>query len=139
VAAPLIAAYIKEHHLEPSLVLCSSAVRARETLELVRPGLSANTAIEIEPGLYGAGPEELLARMKRLPPAVDSVLLIGHNPGMQELVLMLAVPNDQLEAIRVKFPTAALALLEADVDEWSELGPGRANLDRFTTPKTLDS
>ena len=88
--------------LQPELVLCSSAKRARQTLERLGPaGLDAR----IEPELYGAGTNDLLARLHEVPEEVASVMLIGHNPGMQQLAHLLAGLDD-------KFPTAALATLE---------------------------
>jgi phosphohistidine phosphatase len=119
-AAKALGAYLREHDIEPELVLCSSAARTRETLE--RVGLTG----QIEDALYGAGASALLARLHEVPDAVASVMLIGHNPGMQQLAFALAGLDD-------KFPTAALATLECG--GWSDLQ--RAELVDYVKPKDL--
>jgi phosphohistidine phosphatase len=123
-ASKAIGRYLREHGIEPELVLCSSATRARETLE--RAGLSGT----VEGELYGAGARTLLARLNRVPDEVASVMLIGHNPGMEDLVLLLAAQTPS------KFPTAALATLECP--PWSELDRGTAELVGFVRPRELE-
>jgi phosphohistidine phosphatase len=110
----------------PSLVLCSSALRARQTLDGVAPG----GELRIEAELYGASARSLLERVRALPAHVESVMLIGHNPGMQELSLLLAGEP------REKFPTGALATLEFD-GSWADLEPGAARLEAFVRPRDL--
>ena len=128
-------------HLEnvrtmPELVLCSSAVRTVETLDGVRECPAAETAIEIEPELYGADVAELLERLRRVPEAVRGVMLIGHNPGVEDLALLLTGAGDAAAraAMASKFPTAAMAHLRID-DEWSKLRQGAAHLAEFWTPR----
>jgi phosphohistidine phosphatase len=136
-AAKHIAAYMKDKSFEPSIVLCSSAVRARQTLELISPAFPEQTAIEIEHDLYHAGSNELMTRLQRVSRDAASVLLIGHNPAMQDLVLTIASESEQVEAIRKKFPAAALAVLDARIEYWEHLGPGGAVLAEFVTPQQL--
>jgi phosphohistidine phosphatase len=137
-AAKRIASYMEDKGYEPSLVLCSSAVRARQTWELAAPSFPDGTAVEIEREVYGADSEELIAMLCRLQPDASSVLLIGHNPAMQELVLTLVSSGAQLGAIRKKFPTAALAVLDARIESWEDFAPGVAELADFVTPKRLN-
>ena len=120
-AAKAIGRHLHKQGIEPELVLCSSATRARETLE--RLGLQG---AEIEPELYGAGAVALLARLREVPTDVASVMLIGHNPGMQELALLLARAEPHVRELEVKFPTAALATLA--IRGWRTLGAGTAEL-----------
>jgi phosphohistidine phosphatase len=127
-AAALMASYLSEERIRPALVLCSTAVRARETLEGV--GLSDDVVFERE--LYGASAGELLERLGRVPDSVESAMLIGHNPGMHDLALMLGGTGD----VERKFPTGALATFAFD-GGWSGLGPGRAELVDFVRPKQL--
>jgi phosphohistidine phosphatase len=136
-AAKQIASYMKDKNFKPSIVLCSSALRARQTWEIAAPAFPKRTAIEIDPSLYGAGNEELMSRLRSIPREASSALLIGHNPAMQELVLTLASAGAQLEAIREKFPTAALAVLDAPIEGWESLEPGVAELADFAAPKRL--
>jgi phosphohistidine phosphatase len=124
-ASKAIGRYMRDHDVEPELVLCSSAKRARQTLERLGP---AGMDARIEPELYGAGAGSLLARLREVPDEVSSVLLIGHNPGMQELAHRLAGLDD-------KFPTAALATFE--VDGWSRLET--AELIDYVRPRDLDA
>jgi phosphohistidine phosphatase len=112
----------------PTLVLCSSAARTVETLDGIRGVLPEETTIEIEPGLYGADADDLLARLRRVPRHVPDVMLIGHNPGIEDLAVLLTGQTVS------KFPTAALAHLRLD-DEWSALRPGIAHLEEFWTPR----
>jgi phosphohistidine phosphatase len=131
-AVKLLAAHVREAGIEPALVLCSPARRTRETLEGVSPGGDR----QIETELYGATAADLIDRLRRIPASTRSVMLIGHNPSLQLLVLRLAAHGDGLDAVRNKFPTAALATLTFD-GPWSELGPGAAELAAYVRPKDL--
>jgi len=133
--AKRIAKHLTGLEFEPELVLCSSAVRTRETLELVRPALG-NSKVLFEDGLYGASSDELLARIRVVPDAVGSVMLIGHNPGLEQLALLLASSGDELRRLETKFPTAALATLAVETT-WSRLAPGDAILTAYIVPKQL--
>ena len=136
-AATRMGKYLKDSGLEPSIVLCSSAVRARQTLELLQPSLPESTSIEVEPSLYSAGSEELLTRIRGVPPSERSVLVVGHNPTVQDLALELAAGDSRYDELRNKFPTAALAVFDASIEEWKHLGPDRASLVEFVSPKGL--
>ena len=124
--------HLRREEIEPSLVLCSSAVRARETLQRVDPG----GQVRIEPELYGASAEGLLERLREVPDSVDSVMLVGHNPAMQSLALSIAGGGAKLADVERKFPTGALATLTFEGD-WRELEPARAELVDFVKPKHL--
>ena len=93
--------------ISPKVVLCSTATRARETLEALAPALAAGVQVCLEDDLYAAGVEELLIRLHRLPDSETAVLLVGHNPGLQDLVLELCGDGDpdELDRLREKFPT----------------------------------
>ena len=110
-AAVLIGAFLAEHAPAPDLVLCSSARRTRETLERLSPLLPREPEVEIEGDLYLAGAGQLLERVARTPDSRSCVLLIGHNPGIEELTRFLAgrAPGAAHDRIPPKFSTAALA------------------------------
>jgi phosphohistidine phosphatase len=91
--------------------------------------------VEVDERLYGASSETLLERVRAVPDEVASVLLIGHNPGLQDLALLLASGGDGLERLEAKFPTAALATLA--VARWSSLSAGDAELSAYVVPKQL--
>lgn len=133
--AKRIAAHLLQQRVEPEVVLCSSAARARETLELLRPALGSST-VEVEEELYAASSDELLARIRLVPDAVDSVMLIGHNPGLHQLALTLASSGDELERLEAKFPTAALSTLAVSKG-WSRLEPADATVAAYVVPKQL--
>jgi phosphohistidine phosphatase len=119
-----------EHDVRPDLVLCSTAVRARATLDLVAPALG-EPVVELEGGLYHAWADELLDRLRAVHPEFDSVLMIGHNPGFHNLVGLLAPPGP------AEFPTGALAELRIETDDWRELQPGEAELVGVVVPREL--
>jgi phosphohistidine phosphatase len=118
--------------------MCSPAVRARQTLDGVAPGIPPNVAVEIDEALYGAGATALLERLTRLPADVDVVLVIGHNPGLEELAAGLAGAGERSLRARMaaKFPTGALATLDTP-GEWPDLTWGRATLADFVVPRDL--
>jgi phosphohistidine phosphatase len=131
-ATQVMARHLRDEKISPSLVLCSPARRTRETLEGVEPG----GEVMIEDELYGASETELLERLREVPDATESVMLIGHNPAIHELALGLAGGGERRADMERKFPTGALATL-AVPDHWRELGPGSAELVAFVTPKEL--
>jgi phosphohistidine phosphatase len=121
------------------LVLCSTAVRARQTLERVRDAWDGARAAETDPGLYLCGPAGLLARIRSVPDAVGSLMLVGHNPDTEELALMLCASGEDglLGALREKYPTGALATIALDVGGWADADRGRGRLVRFLRPRDL--
>ena len=133
-AAPAMGRRIAAANLRPDLVLCSSARRALETWELVAPELEARPKLAVERGLYLCGPDALLARLRRLGPE-DCVLLVAHNPDLQDLALELAGEGAPatLRALAVKLPTGGLVALS--LADWKTLGPGAARLHLFATPR----
>jgi phosphohistidine phosphatase len=129
--------HVEREGIVPALVLCSSARRARETLEGVRP---AGEQL-VERDLYLADGGGLIERLRQVADDVPSVMLIGHNPAVQVLVLLLAdgaagADRSKLDDVRQKFPTGGLATLEFDC-AWNELGPGRTRLTALVRPKEL--
>jgi phosphohistidine phosphatase len=134
-ASELIAGHLRREGIAPSLVLCSSARRTRQTLERVIPALDASD-VSIEDGLYGASSGGLLERLREVPEDLESVMLVGRQPAIQELALDLAGDGAELARVRAKFPTAALATL-LFAGEWSELAPGSAELVAYVKPKEL--
>jgi phosphohistidine phosphatase len=140
-AAATMAGHLRDERISPALVLCSSAVRARQTLARVSAGFDpgCDLRIEIEGGLYEASAAALLARIGRVAGDVGSLMLIGHEPAIGELSQDLAGPGGdeaQLKRLREKFPTAALATFDCP-GVWSDLHPGAARLVAFVKPREL--
>lgn len=139
-AARAVAKYLQQHKIRPALVLCSAAARTRATYDLIEPGL-AGVPASIEAGLYEADRGDLLARLHQLDNHLGSVLLIGHNPGLERLAVFLAGPHGDpaaLEHMADKFPTGALAVLETEAAHWAELDGGSCRLTAFIRPRDLD-
>jgi phosphohistidine phosphatase len=137
-AAKRIAGWAASHDVRPQVVACSSAVRARQTLEYVLPGLG-QPQVSTEVSLYAASAGTLLTRVQALPDEVEEAMLIGHNPGLQELVLLLAEQGELRDRAAAKLPTGALATLEADTRGWSEIEPRQMRLSSFVVPRELRS
>ncbi|HEY5598315.1 MAG TPA: histidine phosphatase family protein, partial [Kiloniellales bacterium] len=111
----------------PEAVLCSAAHRAIQTWQAMTPMLAPNVAPRILRGLYLAPPSRLLAALRRQPDNRASVLLIGHNPGIQSLAQALAGPASAAAAmarLRTPYPPAALSVLDLAIGDWRALGPG---------------
>ena len=129
-ATRLICRYLAENAIHPELILCSPSTRTRQTLEGIESALGKSPRLEVEPGLYGASADELLRRLQRVPDGIGSVMVIAHNPGLEELATMLARTGDALAALHEKFPTGALATLVVS-DEWRDLATCRGRAQRL--------
>ena len=136
-AAKKIAGYVQQRKIRPDLVLCSPSVRTRRTLAAIEPSLGKRCMVEVLPVLYGASHRELLRQLQALRDSVASVMLVGHNPGLQALALTLATHGDDRARLEDKFPTGALATLVADCDSWAALKAGDAELVDYVVPRDL--
>jgi phosphohistidine phosphatase len=121
----------------PDLALCSTAVRARRTWELAAAQWGTPPRVRHDARLYAAGVPDLLEVVHEVPDRVGTLLLVGHNPGLEDLVLTLAgdALDDALEEVRTKFPTSAIAVLAWRGHTWRDLGPGTALLTDMTVPR----
>jgi phosphohistidine phosphatase len=141
-AAASIGRHLRSAGMEPEEVVCSTAARARQTLDAVFPFIGPHLTVHFEELIYRADSDELLERLREVSPTVASVMLIGHNPSIQELALTLANEGggQQLTArarLAEKFPTGALAAFTIPRDEWSALGRCEAHLEDFVGPRDL--
>ena len=136
-AAKRMAKELRRKQVRPELVLCSSSLRTRQTLAAIEPSLGGECVVELEPRLYAASEAELLDRLRAVPEAVGSVMLIGHNPGLQDLALALASRGAALAELVAKFPTGALATLALHSADWASLSPGDAELVDYVVPREL--
>jgi phosphohistidine phosphatase len=145
--AAVIGDWIGRHPPIPDAVLVSTAVRAHQTWEIASEAMkdalgepAQPPQVELLDELYGAEPTRLL-KIIRMAEVNDPrrLMLIGHNPGMHELALMLTGSGDApaKKAIEDNLPTAGLAILDFAIDEWSEVAFRRGKLVRFTSPKLL--
>ena len=136
-AAPLMGRYLAAEGLEPDFVLCSTAQRAVETLDLVLTALASKPEISYLKTLYLAPPSRLLAVLRRQSPDRSRILLIAHNPGLHHLALGLAGEGraPAVASLAGKFPTAALVRFR--VSDWTRLGEVPATLLDFVRPRDL--
>ena len=138
-AAPLMGAFMKEHRIRPELVLCSPAVRTRQTLDLVIADMKPAPKVKHEAALYLADPFLLLERLRKTPRTVKHLMIVGHNPGLQILGVELIGDGDPelIGSLSDKLPTAGVAVITFDAKTWSDVGPGKGSLLHFATPKLL--
>ncbi len=126
----------------PDLVVCSNAVRTAETWRLLSPELAKMPKVELTKALYLASQKNILAQIAGGADGIKTLMLIGHNPGIEECAIRLArkpvskAENQKLANMREKFPTCALAVLDFNVASWSDAGSGGILLE-FLTPRDL--
>lgn len=134
--APAAGEWLRDSGYVPDLVLCSTATRARRTWDLAAARLPAEPPVRHDRRLYGAHAADLLTVIRETADDVGTLLLVGHNPAAQELVLLLAAEalGDALEHVREQFPTAAIAVLVRQ-GPWPEIGPGGALLTDLTVAR----
>ena len=130
-----LSAYVADQGIRPDVVLTSTARRALETLEGVHAALG-DPEVQALDRLYGASVTDIVALVRATDPAFHSVLVVGHNPGLHDLVVRLARTGRGLDDAIEKFPTAALASLTF-AGAWRELDARTAVLDRFVRPRDL--
>lgn len=138
-----IGAWLGRHPPFPDLVQVSPAVRARQTWELVREAMKEHAPppeVEFLPELYGADPAQML-RTIRIASVTDPkrLMVVGHNPGMHELALMLTGGGDKAarKALADNLPTSGLAILDFAAHDWNEVALHRGKLVLFVSPKLL--
>ena len=142
-AAPRMGAEIEALGLRPELILCSSAQRTRETLDLVLDSWSGTPPpVVYDEAIYMAPPEDLVAEVRKraaTSPPPGRVMMVGHNPGLEELAELLTGDGDPAarQLMAQKFPTCALAVITFEGSDWAAVGPGKGTLTRFITPARL--
>ncbi len=136
--ASRMAGFMAAEKIVPDAIVCSAARRAIETLEHIAPALGQPDT-RVEPDLYMASSDVILSMLHGLPETSESVLLIGHNPGIEEAALRLAGAGDAklLERMERKYPTCTLAVIAFDTFDWSEIAEGRGRLERFVRGKDV--
>ncbi len=134
-ACELVARHLAEQEAAPDLILCSSALRTRQTVAGLAHALPASVPVLVEDRLYLAEPRELLERLREIDDGVPSVLLVAHNPGIHALAVGLLPPADQARI--PTFPTAALAVEDLAVSRWAELGQQTTRLVSYVTARQL--
>jgi len=136
-AAARMRDYLDAEGIHPELVLCSSGLRARQTLAFVLPALGTRLEVRIEPILYTFSADVLIERLGRISPDVTSALLVGHNPAIEDLATRIADRGDALADLSRKYPTAGLAEIAFEEGTWDTLADRPGELVRFIVPRDL--
>jgi len=136
-AADRMREYLDAEGIHPELVLCSSALRARQTLARVLPALGSDLEVRIEPVLYTFDADVLLDRLGHTSSDAHSVLLVGHNPAIEDLATRIADRGDGLTDLSQKYPTGGLAEIAFSEGTWSTLADRPGELVRFIVPRDL--
>ncbi|HSP19192.1 MAG TPA: histidine phosphatase family protein [Myxococcaceae bacterium] len=121
--------HLEKHPIDAQMVLSSPALRARQTLEAILPAL-AGTVSSADAAIYAATADQLLDLVRRKPKAIRSLLLVGHNPGFEDLASLLLPADDAPGSL----PTCTLATVTFEGEDWSAIGPGRGHLVSFIKP-----
>ncbi|NIJ37228.1 phosphohistidine phosphatase [Sphingopyxis panaciterrae] len=140
--AELIGQWLKRQKLPVDRIIASPAVRVTQTLDIFQPAAELDG---LEPHwdrrIYLASAATLIDTLRETGHDAENLLISGHNPGLEDLILML-VPDTADDALRAqveqKLPTSALARLELDIDDWQALDTGIARLTAFIRPRDLD-
>jgi phosphohistidine phosphatase len=138
-------AFMRKKGYVPAAILCSTAARTKETVELLLPALRAEPKIRYEESLYLGEWRTLLGVVQSAAGGDTPLMVVGHNPGLEQLAIALSVqPEDASERARReklerKFPTAALAVLDFEVPHWRAVTPGKGHLTDFVRPRDLSA
>ncbi|MCP5368747.1 MAG: histidine phosphatase family protein [Hyphomicrobiales bacterium] len=135
-AAKAMAGHMADRGWRPDLILCSAAARTTETLALLDGRLGPRTPRLVDEGLYMAAPARLMEFVNGQDDGAASILMIGHNPGLEQFAVRLTggAEGDAFTTLRQKFPTAALAVLRFAVGAWRDVGPRGGRLEAFVRP-----
>ena len=140
--AVLMGKHIMDHGIAWQRILASPAVRVAQTIELAEQAVGVTIPVQWDRRIYLASSVTLADVLREVPDEVSSVLMIGHNPGLEDLIFDL-VPDDGTCPLRGivedKFPTAAYAVLECAIDHWRDLDDRCAKLVHLMRPRDLDA
>src|SRR5437016_5119470 len=126
----MVAEIIRKRKLRPELVLSSPAVRAKETTRLVCDAAGLSAVVRYEPGIYEASARKLLEIASQIEETVNTAMIVGHNPGFEELL-------EALTGEARRLPTATLACIELRIERWGEVASGAGTLKWIVKPKEL--
>src|SRR6478609_7439918 len=138
--AAKLGAYMATHGLVPDRVAASPSARTQETWKFAAAAFRPAPAASSSERLYNATPSAILGVIKETPAAAHTLLIVGHNPGLHELALMLIASGDvdTRERLREQLPTSGLVVIDFAFDDWSRLHPRCGRLERFVSPKSLE-
>ena len=130
--APLMGEYIRENQLQPDSIVSSPAERARQTAQLVKESAQIESEIIFNENIYEASVGRLLEVIGEQPETVKSILLVGHNPGLEGLIKFTTGETHAM-------PTAALAIIDLPIEKWSDVGNSEGDLRDLIRPKEIEA
>ncbi|HUJ47889.1 MAG TPA: histidine phosphatase family protein [Rhizomicrobium sp.] len=142
--APKVGQAMQHRGYLPDLILCSTSARTRQTLELAAAEFGSDIETQFADAIYDARASELLRLIQAQPDTKPRLLLVGHNPGFEDLAGALVDEAEdskakaRIEKMEEKFPTSALAVIDFVVDRWRDVKPESGRLVDFIRPKDLD-
>lgn len=138
-AATRMGKYMAKQMLIPVRILCSTATRTRETCALLTAKFPRQVPVDFEDRLYEAAPETIVDLIAATPQNVRSLLVIGHNPGMQLAALSLCENghSEHRAKLAEKYPTAALAIIDFETGTWTAVKSEPGHLERFVVPREI--
>ena len=128
--AKLIGGLIRKKRIQPELILASAAERVRQTADLVLKAARLNVEVTFDKRIYEASDRVLFKIIREIDDSSNAVMLIGHNPGLEDLL-------EELTGEAIRLPTAAVAVVELTVEQWTKVRAGAGNLKFRVTPKEL--
>lgn len=129
-AAPLMGRFLRRKKIQPDMIVSSPAERAHQTARLVIEAMKLDAAHRLDERIYEASVHDLLEVISQVEESANVILLVGHNPGLEELLEILTGEAQQM-------PTATLALITLDIDKWSETRMRVGHLEWLVKPKEL--
>jgi phosphohistidine phosphatase len=137
--AALIGAYLATHSFRPSHVLVSPAARTRDTWRQIAVSLRVAPDAKFDRRIYNAAAQTLFNVVAEAPDEATSLLMLGHNPGLHELAVLLTASGDidLRERLRENFPTSGIAIIDFQLESWPKLHPRSGRLERFVSPKLI--
>ena len=135
----LIASYMKENNIGPEVILSSDAMRTKQTTKNILKILGSDVKPEFSEKLYLATAGEILKVISKVESSVNSLMIVSHNPGVENLVSLITGGGDKdsMNRLRVKYPTAGLSCLKIDIDNWEYINPSQAYLEGFYNTKNV--
>ena len=135
----LIGNYLIQHNINLQVILSSDAVRTKETITNILRVSGNRTEVNFSNKLYLATAGEIIKQIGKDAGDAESVMVVAHNPGVWQLAQILTQSGDYdlLKQLATKYPTASMACFSINIDNWQDLQPASAILDRFITPKSL--
>jgi phosphohistidine phosphatase len=138
-AAQMLGKFLAYHQIVPDKVLCSTAQRTRQTWQHIAPFYTMTPTVHYDENIYLASSNELLNIIQQTPDMVDSLLLVGHNPGVHQLCLKLAISGDDalLDELVMKFPTCTFAAINVGEIAWCDIAKAHGELQLYRIPDSL--